>query len=266
MADEQATQQELFQQAVTPPPAAEPAPAPEAPAPEAQPEAQPAAAQQPPAEPPGQGIPAWRLKEEIEARRGAEERLRKLEEQMRQHQAQQTPAAQPSFFDDPNRATQELIVRTLQPYAQQTQQQLMAMGQMMANTVHGADVVTKAEEAFLEAMNNRSLDPADYERVVQAPNRYDAAVQWYKNQSVLSTVGADPAAWFEAQLEQRLADPKFQASLLEKVRAGAAAQPGTVKLPPSLSRATAAQPNAGGGSGDGSDASLWSHVMGAKGR
>jgi hypothetical protein len=265
MADEQVTQQELFQQAVAPP-VPEPAPAPEAPAPEAPPEAPvpEAAAPQPPAEPPGQGIPAWRLKEEIEARRGAEERLRKLEEQMRQYQAQQAPAAQPSFFDDPNKATQELIVRTLQPYAQQTQQQLMAMGQMMANTVHGADVVSKAEEAFLEAMNNRSLDPADYERVVQSPNRYDAAVQWYKNQSVLSTVGTDPAAWFEAQLEQQLADPKFQASVLEKVRARTAAQPGTVKLPPSLSKVTAAQNNSGGAS-DGSDASLWAHAMG-KGR
>jgi len=262
MAEEQATQQELFQQALAPPARPEPEQQVE---PAAVPPEEPAAPepqQQAPMEP---GIPAWRLREEADARRAAEDRLRQLEEHVRQLTAQQ-PAAKPTnFYDNPDQATNELIVRALAPFAQQTQQQLMAMGRMVAESVHTPDAVSKAEEAFLEAMNNQTLDPVDYERVVQAPNRYDAAVKWYQNQSILSTVGADPEAWFNARLEQQLADPKFQASMLEKVRAGAAGKPGAVKLPPSLSKATAAQPN-GGTVGDGSDASLWAYARAPKGQ
>lgn len=250
------TQQELFANAVAPPaqpePQSAPEPAAEAPAPETPAEpAAPAAVEA--------SIPSWRLREETEARRAAEERMRQLEEHIRQLQGQQVQAKPPNFFDNPDQATNELIVRALTPFAQQTQQQLMAMGRMVAESVHTPDVVSQAEEAFLEAMNDKTLDPVDYERVVQAPNRYDAAVKWYRNQSVLSTVGNDPSAWFQAQLEQQLADPKFQASLLEKIRGSAATKPGAVKLPPSLSKATAAQANSGD-VGDGSDASIFAYA------
>jgi hypothetical protein len=232
-------------QATTPPPA---------PPPEASPSP-------PPGVPVEAPIPSWRLREEAEARRVAEDRARTLEGRLNEIAAhlrqQQKP---PDFFENPQQATQDLILQAIRPYAEETRKSMMAMGRMVASTVHGADKVDAAERAFLEARNTETLDPVDYERVVQSPNRYDAVVQWHKRQTVLSSVGDDPAAWFEKQLETRLADPKFQASLLEKVRGSAASRPSETRLPPSLSRSTAAASNGSGDIGDLSNQSLFAHA------
>lgn len=234
-------------------------PEPEAPVGESQPTP-------PPQEPEGH-IPPWRLREEAEARRAAEDRARALEtrlqqidQHLRQRRAQQ-PQDQSNWFENPDAATQAAIERVLVPYAQQTQQILLFMGRQVAEARHGSDKVAEAEKAFLEARDDRSLDPADFNRVVQAPNRYDAVVQWHKRHAALRTVGEDPNAWFEKQLEARLADPKFQSTLLERVQKEAAARPGVTKLPPSLSRSTAAVGNGGEPIGDLSDASLFAFAM-----
>ena len=260
MADEkELSSEELFRGAVAPPeqPPAEPAPEAitEAPVAEAPVEA-------PAAEPPEAGVPSWRLREEAEARRAAEQRAQALETHLRQIQAQiQSSQKQPDFFENPDQATQQLILRTLQPYAEAQNRAMMEMGKMVARAVHGVDAVDEAEQAFLRAREEGTLDTMDYERVVQSPNRYDAAVQWYRRQSVLSSVGDDPNAWFEKQLEAKMADPKFQAALLEKVRGSAAKAPSAVKLPPSLSKSTAVAGNSGDPAGDMSDASLFAYAM-----
>lgn len=265
MADEQTPEQvnqEMFKEALAPPP--EPSSATtETAAPEVQPQV-PAEAPVPPVppEPPEAAIPSWRLREEAEARRQAEQRAALLEARLNQvaeHLRQQTK--QPDFFENPGQATQEIIARQLQPYIDETRRTQMYLGKMLAETAHGADKVSAAEQAFLAARDDASLDPADYERVVTSPNRYDAVVQWHKRQTVLSSVGDDPAAWFEKQLEAKLADPQFQAKLLEKVRTDAATRPSMTKLPPSLSKTTATAPNAGPSEGDMSDQSLFAFAM-----
>ena len=258
---DQLSSQELFASATagdpeTPP--AEPTPPPAEPPAPAEPPKEPPAPEPPPAaaEPPQ--VPPWRLREESEARRLAEDRARVLEERLQQiatHLQQQQK--QPDFFENPDQATQTLIMRTLQPYADETRKTLMHMSKMVAEARHGSDKVDSAEQAFLKAREEQVLDTADYERVVQAPNRYDAVVKWHKRQSVLSSVGDDPAAWFDKQLEAKMADPKFQATLLERVRTSAASKPGAVQLPPSLSRAPAAQGNGPEPVGDLSDQSLF---------
>lgn len=244
-------------EALTPEPAPSPEPAPEPPKPEPE-----------PAPPPEPGIPSWRLREEAEARRQAEDRARALDQRLREitaHvQQQQKP---PDFFENPSQATQMLIAHAIQPFVEESRRQaddyrrgLMYMGKMVASSLHGEDKVDAAEQEFLKQMRAETLDPADYERVVQSPNRYDAVVQWHKRQSVLSSVGDDPAAWFEKQLESRMADPTFQAKMLERVQAGAAGRPPMTRLPPTLSKSTAAADNAAP-LGDLSDASLFRNAM-----
>jgi len=263
MADEKTLEQpsdkELFDTATAAlePPPVEPA------ASEPEPEPPPAP---PPVEPPAEPtIPPWRLREEAEARRMAEDRARMLEARLNEVAAHiQQNQKQPDFFDNPDAATQQLIMRTLQPYAEETRRNLMYMGKMVAAARHGEDKVEEAEQAFLQARAAESLDPADYERVVQSPNRYDAVVQWHKRQSVLASVGDDPNAWFERQLEARMADPQFQAKVLEKVRGSAATKPSEVRLPPTLSRTTAAASNAGASVGDLSNESLFAYALGDK--
>ena len=252
--------QELFSSATAP---AEPSAAPEAPPPVPEPTPPPVVAPQQPqqAAPQGEGaIPSWRLREEAEGRRLAEQRAAMLEGRLNEIAAHlrqnQKP---PDFFADPDAATQGLILRTLQPYAEETRKTLMHMGRMVASAVHGIDKVDAAEQAFLDARARETLDPADYERVVQSPNRYDAVVQWHQRHNVLASVGNDPNAWFEKQLEARMADPQFQAKMMEKVRSGAATRPSETRLPPSLSGSTAAVGNSSG-PGDASDSSIFAYA------
>lgn len=255
MADEQTPeqlQQEMFEAAQIAPPA-------ETPAPEPAPEPAPAP---PPAAEPEATIPSWRLREESEGRRIAEGQARQLAERLAVIEANlRREEKPPDFFENPDAAAQALLLKTLQPFAEETRKQMMYMGRMVANQVHGQDKVNEAEKAFIEAKDNQSLDPMDYEKVVQSPNRYDEVVKWHSRQNTLTRVGTDPEAWFEKQLEAKMADPKFQAGLLEKFRAGGQ-QPTDVRLPPSLSKSTAAAGNGLGVVGDMSDQSLFAYATG----
>jgi len=260
---------ELFRQSVTqtpPDPASATTPAPEAPQPPPDsPPTEPTAVPPPPPEAPETTIPSWRLREEADARRAAEDRARALEGRLAEiskHIQQNTK--QPDFFDNPDAATQNLIARTLEPYIQSNEARMMYMGRMVAQAVHGSNSVNEAERAFMEAHDAKTLDPVDYERVVQSPNRYDAAVQWHKTRSILNSVGSDPAAWFDRQLEEKMSDPKFQAQMLERVQKGAASRPSTTRLPPSLSRSTAVASSAPEPVGDMSDRSLFDFAMTGK--
>jgi hypothetical protein len=67
------------------------------------------------------------------------------------------------------------------------------------------------------------------------------------------------------QFEARMADPQFQAKVLEKVRGDAPKRPAVTSLPPSLSKATAAAGNREEPLGDMSDASLFAYAMRPKG-
>lgn len=267
MADEKTPeqiQQELFEIASAPAPEPEPEPAP-TPEP-APPEVPPPSPAPSPGEPEAT-IPSWRLREEAEARRAAEQRAQTLEGRLNEiatHLRQQ--GKQPDFFENPDQAVNERIAMALRPLVEEQRQSNMYLGRMVAEAVHGGDKVSAAEQAFLDARARQTLDPADYERVVGSPNRYDAVVQWHKRQSVLSSVGDDPEAWFEKQFEARMTDPHFQAKVLEKVRGNAASRPAETRLPPSLSRATAAAPNREEVEGDLSDASLFAYAMNSKKR
>jgi len=259
---------ELFKQSViqTPAdPAAAATPPPEPQADGAPPPSDPPVAPQPTPEATEATIPSWRLREEADARRAAEDRARALESRLAEvskHIQQNTK--QPDFFDNPDAATQNLIARTLEPYIQGNEARMMYYGRMIAQAVHGGDAVNEAEKAFMEAHDSKTLDPVDYERVVQSPNRYDAAVQWHKTRSILNSVGNDPTAWFNRQLEEKMSDPKFQALMLERVQKGAASRPSETKLPPSLSRSTAVASSAMGPMGDLSDKSLFDYAMTGK--
>jgi len=273
---EELVQQELFDAAKSPE-SSEPSPAPEpveTPEPEAPTEAAAPSTEDPAKAPakeagsePSEHIPAWRLREESEARRLAEDRARQLEARLteaRTHweqQQKQTPKPAPDFFQDPGAAMQAAIEQALAPVRAEYQRSVMQLSRDSAENRHGAEAVSLAESVFMEARNKRMLDPADYERVVRAPNRFDAVVQWYKRVYALHTVGDDPSAWWEKEFETKMADPDFQTKVMEKIRGSAATRPAVTKLPPSLSRSTAAAPSGADRQGDLSHESLWASTM-----
>jgi hypothetical protein len=262
MSTEEAVQQELFEAATSPEPVSETpteSTTPEAPSPPEPAVSRPSGPDQ------SDSIPSWRLREEAEARRQAEDRARTLEERYNQamahwRQNQPQPKA-PDFYADPQAyieaAIQQNLQQRLQPVQAEYHRAIQQLARGQAESVHGAEAVALAEQVFMEARDRRMLDPMDYERVVRSPNRFDACVQWYKRLYSLHTVGDDPEAWWQKRHEEKLADPKFQAEVMERLRGIAATRPGMTRLPPSLSRSTAAASNGAGTGGDLSHESLW---------
>jgi hypothetical protein len=114
----------------------------------------------------------------------------------------QQPQQAPDFFDDPAKATQHLVA----PHFQQFEQVLMANAKLVAGVKFGDDEVDKAEKAFISAVQSQRLDPADYHKVVNSPNRYAAAVQWHKRQQAQAEIGDDPAAFKERVRQEVLAE------------------------------------------------------------
>lgn len=208
------------------------------------------AAQQPtptPAATPEPTIPPGVLREEKEKRRALEREIAELRGQMSviTRQQPQQPAPQPKalidIFENPDEAIRERVA----PQFQEINQTLLSFARENAELRFTPERVSEAEQAFMQAMQTRSLDPADYNRVVNAPNRYTAAVQWHQRQNVLKEVGPDPEVYKARVLEEALKDQAFLAKALEAARASAGQQqPGkpssVVQLPPSLNRASSA--------------------------
>jgi hypothetical protein len=94
-------------------------------------------------------------------------------------------------------------VNAVSPQFQQIQSTLQAIAKDNAITRFTEETVDTAEQAFLSAMQSQKLDPTDYQKVVNSPNRYAAAVQWHKQQLAKQEIGDDPAA-YRAKLEAEI--------------------------------------------------------------
>lgn len=251
MSGDAALQEQQFHEALTPePPAPEP-PAPEPPAPE------------PPKEKEGT-VPSYRLREEADARRIAEDRARAFETRLKELEARvpaPPPKEGPDWFTDPGAAMKAALAEYMAPVLEAQNKQSMHNSKLIAHGLHTKKVVDEAEAAFYDAFQKGSLDPADLITVRDAHNRYDAVVQWNEKQKVVSTVGKDPDAWFAKQLDEKMSDPEFVAKFLEKAQKGAEGTRSVVKLPPTLSGKTASKGSGPEAIGDLSHESLFAHAV-----
>jgi len=252
-----------------PQPTEPPVPAPSAPEPTPEEPPAPAAEADSP-------IPSWRLREEAEARRLAEQRASALEARLNeivghvnqfraQREEEERSKKVPDFYEDPKAATEAAVMNVLAPFVQENRRVLMALNRAVAIGTHKEETVNEAEKEFLTAIERGTLDTSEYESVVQSPNRYDAVVRWHRRHKTLGAVGDDPQAWFDRQLEERMKNPDFQARMLESIRGTAPpARPlGTGRrLPPSLSGVTSVAGNGVTRTGVLSDSDLWSHATG----
>lgn len=115
---------------------------------------------------------------------------------------QQQSAPTPDFFENPEAATQRVVA----PHLEQFGQALLAIAKDNAIVRYTEEKVNEAERAFITALQSRTIDPADYQKVVNSPNRYAAAVQWFSRQQAQAEIGDDPAAY----------KAKVEAEILEK--------------------------------------------------
>ena len=110
---------------------------------------------------------------------------------------------QPDYFEDPEGATRHTVQQSVSPQFEKVNQALLANAQLLAEVKYGDDKVAQADQAFMQAVQSRSIDPADYQKVVNAPNIFAAAVQWHQRQLAQQEIGDDPAA-FRAKLEAEI--------------------------------------------------------------
>jgi hypothetical protein len=129
-----------------------------------------------------------------------ERRMAQLVEAVTPRQARPAP---PDFFDNPEAATRYEVAQTVSPEFDRINQTLHAFAKDNAISRHSEDKVVEAERAFIGALQSGRLDPSDYRRVLNSPNRYAEAVRWHQRQVASAEIGDDPTA-FKARVEAEL--------------------------------------------------------------
>lgn len=200
---------------------------------------------------------------ENEALRREIAELRGFVQSMSHRQQPQPQAQEPAkadFWENPDEWGNSLLT----PIQQQLQQQNERWSRRFAEQQHGAETVNAAYQALGQAMQSGDAGAlAEYQRLKQSDHPFGDMVEWHKRQETVKTVGSDPNAWFEAEMEKRLADPAYQGKVLERIRGTAATNTNrsapVTSLPPSLNRLPA------GGNApsdvDASDAGIFAHAM-----
>ncbi|RJP45452.1 hypothetical protein C4587_00715 [Candidatus Parcubacteria bacterium] len=196
------------------------------------------------------GVPRFRVKEEADKRRSAEERADRLEQMLMQmlqaqrapQQPPQQPQEPPDIFTDPDAWYRYKANQELSPVLQQIQAARLEDARAVASVIHGEETVKAAEQAFNELAQRGGIDPAEYQRIQTSANPFRAAVEWHQRQAVLREVGSDPKAYRQRVIEDALKDPEVIAKVIETYRNGGAApaaKPNNLtRLPPSLTRAS----------------------------
>jgi hypothetical protein len=216
--------------------------------------------------------PEFRFREVSEAKRAAEERANALEAQVRQlmalipqnrpQQTQEAPKV-PEIWDDPEQWAQHKL-GTVGDEVRQTRE---FFSRRLAEQTHGAEKVAEAYQALDAAISSGRLSrDAVMADLSKSMDPYGAIMDWHRSQVTQQKVGNDPDAFFSRTLEEKLSDPAFAASLVEKLTGQARQQPNNgngrpaIDIPPSLSRMTTAAP-ATGAQGDMTDASIFQNAL-----
>lgn len=192
-------------------------------------------------EPPPGWIPAWRAREIADARaREVEARYAK----------QQQPAEEIDPYADPEKFRDAGVRQAIDPVVSQIGQLREHYSWKDALRTHGQETAVEARKWFYEAV--QAGDPSVGHVLQNALNSIDPfelIVGAYKQHKTLATIGTDPDAWFQKELERRKAsDPEFAAKHLAPAQGD---PPGNiVRLPPSLNRQSGAQAPAGGSMND----------------
>lgn len=166
---------------------------------------------------------AQRLREESDRRAmeyerralDAERRALAVQQQYAQPQQQYAPQA-PDPFTDPE-AYREYVEGNARAAAVNER---LNISQMMAEQVHGEEVVAKALKAALDAGINQQF--------VNQRNPYDALVKWHKQQMAMAEVGDDLGAY----------EKRIREKVLAELKAGNSGQP-QQRFPGTLADATA---------------------------
>ena len=216
-------------------------------------------------------VPSWRLREvrEEAERRVAETEARwqrQFEYMQRQAQPKPEPAPPPDLFENPTGFVDQNVRQYVDPIKAELQQIREENSRWRAEDKHGAEKVRASYDWVAQGIANRDPDAITaYNRAMQSPHPFDVLVTAHQQRVVHQTIGNDPNAWFEKELERRMgSDPQFAAKFQQSRQAsnGQAPQGSITKLPPSLRNTPSARGNGvDADSSDMSDAALFRHAM-----
>lgn len=242
-----------------------------APKTEKAPEVVEAKAQEPPVEKtedkPERGeIPAWRLREEADAKREwqskaeqAERRAQEIEQQLRSIQRQMTEKQNPppDIFADPEGYQRHQA----QTFQQQLRQRDVATSEMFARLKFGDEVYDKAEKALESHVRLNPSDPIIHVLQTSAQPALEM-VTWFRQQETQQRLaGKTLDDLLKEEREKALSDPAFLAQAIEKAKAAATpVHPQANTNIPSLNRATASVTQ-NSADDDESDASLFKRTI-----
>jgi hypothetical protein len=214
-------------------------------------------------------IPAWRLREEADAKREAIARAetanRELEETRRQfaamqqqfgtlqRQLQEKASPPPDMFADPEGYQRHQA----QTFQQQLRQRDVQTSEMFARLKFGDEVYDKAEKALESHIRLSPNDPIIQVLQSSAQPAFEM-VRWFQQQETQKRLaGKSIDDLLKEERENALNDPAFLAKAIEKAKATATpVQPQANSNIPSLNRTTAAASDAAM-TGDESDAGLY---------
>lgn len=228
-----------------------------------------------PAEPQGKDeahVPSWRLREERERADSAERRSREVEanwqrqfNELQSRMPKQEPTPAPDVFEDPNKFLEHGVKQAVDPIRSEINGLREFYSRKAATSEHGVEKVNAAYEAVKNGMQSRDPETmAIYQRAMQSMDPFGEIVSWHQQKTVYSQIGNDPNAWFEKELEKRMADPQFAASQMQRIQTGvrspSAQSNNLIKLPPSIGKIPTSH-SASDDVGDMSDGSLFANAM-----
>jgi hypothetical protein len=185
---------------------------------------------------PEEAIPSWRLREETQRRREAEERLAAASAQLQQflNQARQQQQRQPEPLPD--------LIEQPEAYARAIEQRLTQQFEQrdIARSLHRAD--RQYGEEFRQAYEAfNSPQYANDEHLLQrVRNSYDqgeAILAWHREQTALREIGPDPSAYRQKLRSELMQDAEFRKEFMASMRAEATQKPSSVTSLPNLARA-----------------------------
>lgn len=217
-------------------------------------------------------VPSWRLREMREEREATERRYQESQSQWQRQIAElqarlpkEEPKPAPDVFEDPNKFLEHGVRQAVDPIKSEIGQLREFYSRREATREHGAEKVNAAYEAVKQGMQSRDPETmAVYQRAMQSMDPFGEIVSWHQQKTVYSQIGNDPNAWFEKELEKRLADPQFASQQLQRIQSGVRApgaqSPNQIKLPPSIGKVPSSH-SASDDAADMSDAGLFAHAM-----
>jgi len=214
-------------------------------------------------------VPVAAVQAERQKRQDAERRAEELERRLAALEANanrpqpQTPAIQEtpaSLWDDPD----AYLKGQLSPVTSAVSELREMLMESRAEGKHGAEKLAAAKAAA-QPLFGTPEGVALHRELNAGGNPYDNLVKWHERQQTLATVGNDPQAWLQSEIDKKLQDPAFLAQALERAKGQAqvlGGQPNNApltQLPPSLSRIPASATNSAP-QGEPTDAELFNSV------